>query len=93
MHIKDAASDGKVKPAGCGIGHVGEILRMYMAQGGNHVTIEPHLFDFSSLASLERNGQRTRLDEGQYATPDEAFDAAANALQLLLSANNKEAHV
>ena len=86
MHIKDALPDGKVVPAGQGYGHVPEILRMFAANGGSSLTLEPHLFDFAGLKALERAGQTTKLGDGTYATPDDAFDAAANALKAIIEA-------
>ena len=84
LHVKDAVADGHVRPAGQGIGHVPQIVRAYLAQGGTAMTIEPHLFDFSALKSLERAGERTATDPYLYASPDEAFDAAAAALRKIL---------
>ncbi len=84
LHIKDALPDGKVVPAGCGIGHVKHILDEYRAMGGTSATIEPHLSVFDGLAALEQQGNKTHIDEFSYASSDEAFDVACNALKDLL---------
>ena len=81
MHIKDALWNGDVVPAGKGEGHVAEILAKFRAQGGEALTLEPHLFQFSSLKTLERKGEESKVGDGKYATPDEAFDVAVNALK------------
>ena len=84
LHIKDALPDGRVVPSGCGVGHVGEILRDFLALGGKAVTVEPHLTVFDGLKDLEQAGQRTRTDAYSYPSPGAAFDAACEALKKLL---------
>ena len=85
LHIKDALKDGRVVPAGCGIGNVAEIVRAYIAQGGTAMTLEPHLTVFSGLSSLEREGERSQVGEVYtYPDADSAFDAACDALKKLL---------
>ncbi len=84
LHIKDALADGRVVPAGCGIGHVQEILRDFRAMGGNAVTIEPHLSVFDGLKNLEQDGQKTQIDTYSYPSNDAAFDAACSALKQIL---------
>lgn len=85
LHIKDALADGRVVPAGCGIGNVAELVKAYIAQGGTAMTLEPHLTVFSGLSSLEREGERSQVGE-VYTYPDAntAFDAACDALKKLL---------
>lgn len=86
VHIKDALADGRVVPAGHGEGHVRDILTRYAAQGGEVVTLEPHLAVFPGLDTLE-HGAQGRLGAGapfRYASQREAFDAAAAALKALL---------
>lgn len=85
LHIKDALSDGRVVPAGKGIGNVAEIVKAYIAQGGTAMTLEPHLTVFKGLEALEREGERSQVGE-VYTYPDanSAFDAACNALKALL---------
>lgn len=84
LHIKDALPDGRVVPAGRGIGHVQEILRDFRAMGGNAVTIEPHLSVFDGLKNLEQDGQKTQIDAYSYPSSDAAFDAACDALKQIL---------
>ncbi len=85
MHIKDALADGRVVPAGKGIGHVGELLKDFAARGGEAVSVEPHLQVFKGLSDLERDGSRTTpVPDGVYPTSDAAFDAACAALKALL---------
>ncbi len=86
FHVKDAFSDGRVVPAGCGEGHLPELLAAYKAQGGSVLTLEPHLSVFDGLKALEREGEETRIDNYAYPSPEAAFDAAADALKGILSA-------
>ena len=88
MHIKDALfRDHSVVPAGYGDGHVKEVLKAYLAQGGLDLTVEPHLAVFDGLMGLERKGDRSIVGGTSftYASNDEAFDAACNALKALLA--------
>ncbi len=85
MHIKDAMADGNVVPAGKGEGHVETILKAYMAQGGDVLTVEPHLAVFEGLKDLEQDGNTSNVGSSYtYASNDEAFDAACGALKALL---------
>ena len=83
MHIKDALPDGTVVPAGMGIGHLPDILKDYIARGGEAITVEPHLQVFQGLENLERE-HKTTLPRFAYPTSDAAFDAACSALKALL---------
>lgn len=82
LHIKDALPDGSVVPAGCGEGHLPELLEGYQ---GKVLTLEPHLAVFEGLASLEREGARSDVPKYRYASNREAFAAAAAALRGLLA--------
>lgn len=82
LHIKDCNADGKVVPPGAGKGNLREILKRYAAQGGEVVTLEPHLTAFIGLEQLE-NGERTE-SAYSFANGDEAFDAAAGALKKMI---------
>lgn len=85
LHIKDALADGRIVPAGCGVGHIREILADFAAAGGTAVTLEPHLAEFVGLSALERAGSTSRIGEVfQYPTAEAAFTAAADALRKLL---------
>ena len=83
LHIKDAVADGTVVPAGMGIGNVPYIVGDYLARGGNVMTLEPHLFDFTGLSALE-NGKSVKLGISAYKDNDEAFDAAVAALKAIV---------
>ena len=81
MHIKDALADGSVVPAGCGEGHLPELLEQYQ---GTVLTLEPHLAVFKGLAALEQEGARTDIPSYRYTSNREAFAAAAAALRGLI---------
>ncbi len=86
MHIKDALfKDGSVVPAGKGDGQVEKILKEYLANGGECLTVEPHLTVFDALKTLEREGEKSRVGGAfTYPSSDAAFDAACQALRALL---------
>lgn len=80
LHIKDARPDGKVVPAGKGVGNIPYILENY---GGKVLTIEPHLSVFEGFENLEQ-GNKTDIEKFCYPSSRAAFDAAVNALKELL---------
>lgn len=84
LHIKDALADGSVVPAGKGLGNVKRILDAYRAQGGEDVTVEPHLQVFEGLKDLEQDGNTSHVGGYRYPSSDAAFDAACNALKEFL---------
>ena len=88
MHVKDARADGANVLAGDGCGKLPLILRKY-AGVGEVVTLEPHLKKFTGLERLE-NGGRVKHGEYNFATPSDAFDAAARRLKKLINENEKE---
>lgn len=81
LHIKDAMLDGSIVPAGAGAGNVAEILALFRKQGGNTVTVEPHLAIFDGLAGLEQSGNTSEIGKLVYPSNDAAFDAACEALR------------
>ena len=83
MHIKDALADKSVVPAGYGIGNVKELIKMYKAQGGEVLTLEPHLMEFCGLKGLE-NGESLN-HKPVYTDTNEAFDAGVKALKAILT--------
>lgn len=83
MHIKDALADKSVVPAGYGIGNVRELIKMYKAQGGRVLTLEPHLMEFCGLKDLE-NGESLN-HKPVYTDTNEAFDAGVKALKNILN--------
>lgn len=84
LHIKDALESGMVVPAGAGIGNLKEIVDAFRAQGGENVTIEPHLTVFEGLRELEGKDREIKVAEFNYPDADTAFDVACNALKALL---------
>lgn len=84
LHIKDAMPDGSIVPSGHGIGNLGKIVSSFAQAGGNALSVEPHLAIFEGLSKLEENGDMSKIGNFVYATRDEAFDTACNALKALL---------
>lgn len=84
MHIKDALPEGHVVPAGRGQGHVDELLRRYIARGGENITVEPHLSVFDGLKDLETTENASEIGLYRYPSSEDAFDAACDALKGLL---------
>lgn len=84
LHVKDALSDGRVVPAGCGCGYLREIVTAFGQKGGSILSVEPHLSVFDGLAALERKGEQTVIDPYAYPDRDTAFDAACAALKAIL---------
>ena len=84
LHIKDALADGKVVPAGKGIGNLPYIVEQFGAQGGKVLSLEPDLTIFKGFAELEQTNES--IDENGYRYPDSetAFAAAANALKEII---------
>lgn len=80
MHIKDAFADGKVVPAGKGIGNIAWLLPRYK---GEVLTLEPHLSVFKGLEALE-SGEKTKIDEYKYPSARVAFDVAVAALKKII---------
>lgn len=83
LHIKDAIG-AKVVPSGMGEGNVPYIVKEYLAQGGNAMTLEPHLKVFDGLKELEAPGEESVVGQFVYPDSDAAFDAACNALKTIL---------
>lgn len=83
IHIKDADSRGINVPAGAGEGKLPEIIRAYLARGGEVMTLEPHLYKFTGLSALE-NGNEARMGKLNFKNNDESFDAAAAALRNII---------
>lgn len=79
MHIKDALTDGKVVPAGKGVGNLPYILSNFK---GEVLSIEPHLAVFKGLEELEAD-EKTKMGYC-YPSARVAFDAAVDALKELI---------
>ena len=84
LHIKDALADGKVVPAGAGVGNVAQIVKEYMAMGGRDFTIEPHLTVFDGLKALENEEVEKSVAAYQYPSKPAAFDVAVNSFKNIL---------
>lgn len=84
LHIKDACLDGTIVPAGQGAGNVAFIMEQFYKQGGNVLTLEPHLAEFKGLSDLEREGEESNIRENGYPDNDTAFDAACAALESII---------
>lgn len=83
FHVKDALADQTVVPAGEGIGNLPVLLKKYVAQGGEVLTLEPHLAVFPGFDKLE-NGASLKEGITYYQSGHEAFDAAAAAMKKCL---------
>ena len=86
IHVKDAKlADGSVVPAGYGDGRVAEILKKLFENGFNgFLSLEPHLFNFSGFAQLEKDGVSIKHDANTVMSGPEAFETAYNALVKIL---------
>jgi len=83
VHIKDADANGANVPAGTGIGQISTILNAYAAQGGQILTLEPHLWTFEGLGALERSGEDGNV-QNRAATALEAFALGVNSLREII---------
>ncbi|MFV0342671.1 MAG: sugar phosphate isomerase/epimerase family protein [Anaerocolumna sp.] len=82
IHIKDAKwESGEVVPAGEGDGILPDILKLLEEkQYDGFLSLEPHLYEFSGIKDLEKDGQVRR-----FADPKEAFSTAYRALENILT--------
>ena len=86
IHVKDALlANGSVVPAGMGDGHVAEILKdLYCSGFFGFLSLEPHLFNFQGLASLESTDKKTLIPESKTLSGFEAFSLAHESLLKIL---------
>ncbi len=86
IHVKDAMrKDGRVVPAGEGDGKLGDILSRLDRKGyDGFLSLEPHLVDFGSLQSLEKNAEKRGRTDGAAA-----YAEAYRALTALLCRDAK----
>ena len=89
LHVKDAMADGTVVPAGYGLGHLDTVVPDFLSRGGQVLTVEPHLAEFTGLKGLEKEGERTIVGSARFSFRDnnEAFDTAVNSLKTILNKN------
>ena len=85
-HIKDAAPDGHIVPPGDGIGHLSEYLPLFAAQGGEVLTLEPHLAEFVGLKALEGEQDRSEVGGLNFENNRAAFDHAVIKLKEIINA-------
>lgn len=81
FHIKDVISETQqLVPAGHGDGRISDILKKI--DFDTTLTVEPHLAVFDGYARIDGREMKNKYS---YANGDKAFDAAVDALKLLLS--------
>lgn len=86
IHVKDAImGTEQVVPAGMGDGNVATILEKLYA-GGFHgyLSLEPHLFNFSGFAGLEKGKDKLENTEAKVLNGFEAFSLAHESLLTIL---------
>lgn len=86
MHIKDALADGRVVPAGHGMGKLPYLLKHYR---GSVLTVEPHLAVFEGFGSLE-GAQKSKMEPYSYPSARSAFDTAVEKLRGLLERESRK---
>ena len=86
IHVKDAlTADGKVVPAGFGDGNVEPVLRDLFASGfDGFLSLEPHLFEFTGFAGLEKDGKSMKITDGKILSGLEAFTLAYDSLMKMV---------
>lgn len=84
-HIKDCLPDGRVVPPGDGVGALASYLPDFFAQGGEVLTLEPHLADFVGLSALESEDHQSVVGQSiQFESHRAAFDFATHQFKKLL---------
>lgn len=77
LHIKDAMPDGKVVPAGMGIGSVEAVISELLKDGySGFACLEPHLGSFEGLGELELDDKMMSLnksDSGKFTLAYESL--------------------
>ena len=82
FHIKDViAESGTLVPAGCGDGKIDELIARISPESDTVMTLEPHLKVFEGFAEIDGTEMKNKYN---FASNEEAFDAAVNALKGLL---------
>lgn len=87
IHVKDAVkATGQVVPAGMGDGNVGAILKDLYKDGFNgFLSLEPHLFNFTGFAGLEKGEKSIGDGPAKVLSGEEAFVLAHESLLKILS--------
>ena len=82
FHIKDVIqATGELVPAGYGDGRIGELVAK-IGDEDRVLTLEPHLAVFQGYAEIDGSEMKNKFC---FASNDEAFDAAVNALKTVLA--------
>ena len=86
IHIKDAARDGSIHPAGYGDCRIEELLTACAKNGHLCLTAEPHLKIFAGLAALENDSAEdlSRKYSRGFKTNGEAFYVAIRSLKTVI---------
>lgn len=88
IHIKDATTEHNENVlCGTGQGNIEKILRQAIKENGytGFLTLEPHLFLFDALQSLEIEDASNIIKKKKYGTGLEAYKAQYDAIQEILS--------
>ena len=87
IHVKDALlENGNVVPAGFGDGNVEKILFNLFDSGfDGFLSIEPHLFNFTGFAGLEKGKDRIEISGQKPLNGFEAFSLAYTSLKDILA--------
>ena len=93
LHVKDALADSTVVPAGYGLGHLGTVIPDFLSRGGEVLTLEPHLAEFTGLKGLEKEGGRTIVGSARFSFRDnnDTFDTAVRSLKTILDRSGASA--
>ena len=85
MNIQERRENGRVVPAGMGDGNVAVILKKLFDKGyTGFLSLEPHLFNFSGFAGLERDKDAIAGGETKVLSGSEAFALAHESLVKIL---------
>lgn len=85
FHIKDViAATGEIVPAGHGDGLIDTLISKIDPEKDTVLTLEPHLRVFAGYAQIDNQEMKNKYT---FASNDEAFDAAANAIKEILTKN------
>ncbi len=56
----------------------------FIKGGGNAFTVEPHLYEFTALKSLEREGEESNVGDFRFSSKPEAFDYACKTFKAIV---------
>ena len=84
-HIKDAKADGHIVPPGKGVAQLDKLLPLFVQNGGEVLTLEPHLAEFVGLKALEGDVERSEVGGLHFENNRAAFDHAVACLRAVLN--------